>query len=251
MIVVFDIGNVLLRWNPRNLYRKTFDDEARMERFLATALAMDFVAHTDTAPDFAAAVEARAKAFPEFAAELRLFHERWIETLGGPIDENVALLRRLKSAGRPVHALSNFATDKFALAREQYDFLDAFDVAVISGHVGAVKPEARIYEILFERVARRPRTSCSSTICPPTSTPPRRSAWPRSTIAPASIWNASSRPAGPALSLRSRRLAERPLPPGRAAGAFKAARRSAEWIPRLDFPEFERKLDALTDASAP
>lgn len=156
MIVVFDIGNVLLRWNPRNLYRKTFDDEARMERFLATALAMDFVAHTDTAPDFAAAVEARAKAFPEFAAELRLFHERWIETLGGPIDENVALLRRLKSAGRPVHALSNFAIDKFALARAQHDFLNAFDVAVISGHVGAVKPEARIYEILFERVGLGP-----------------------------------------------------------------------------------------------
>lgn len=157
MIVVFDIGNVLLRWNPRNLYRKTFDDEARMERFLATALAMDFVAHTDTAPDFAAAVEARAKAFPEFAAELRLFHERWIETLGGPIDENVALLRRLKLAGRPVHALSNFATDKFALARERHDFLNAFDVAVISGHVGAVKPEARIYEILFERVGAEPK----------------------------------------------------------------------------------------------
>ena len=156
MIVVFDIGNVLLRWNPRNLYRKTFDDEARMERFLATALAMDFVAHTDTAPDFAAAVEARAKAFPEFAAELRLFHERWVETLGGPIDENVALLRRLKLAGRPVHALSNFATDKFALARERHDFLNAFDVAVISGHVGAVKPEARIYEILFERVGLGP-----------------------------------------------------------------------------------------------
>jgi HAD superfamily hydrolase (TIGR01509 family) len=157
LIVVFDIGNVLLRWNPRNLYRKTFDDEARMERFLATALAMDFVAHTDTAPDFAAAVEARAKAFPEFAAELRLFHERWIETLGGPIDENVALLRRLKLAGRPVHALSNFATDKFALARERHDFLNAFDVAVISGHVGAVKPEARIYEILLERVGAAPK----------------------------------------------------------------------------------------------
>jgi 2-haloacid dehalogenase len=156
LIVVFDIGNVLLRWNPRNLYRKTFDDEARMERFLSTALAMDFVVHTDTAPDFAAAVEARAKAFPEFAGELRLFHERWIETLGGPIDENVALLRRLKAAGRPVHALSNFATDKFALASEQYDFLSAFDVAVISGHVGAVKPDARIYEILFERARARP-----------------------------------------------------------------------------------------------
>jgi HAD superfamily hydrolase (TIGR01509 family) len=156
LIVVFDIGNVLLRWNPRNLYRKVFDDEARMERFLATALAMDFVAHTDTAPDFAAAVETRAEAFPEFAGELRLFHERWIETLDGPIDENVALLRRLRAAGRPVHALSNFATDKFALARAEHEFLDAFEVAVISGHVGAVKPDRRIYEILFERVGLGP-----------------------------------------------------------------------------------------------
>ena len=84
MIVVFDIGNVLLRWNPRNLYRKTFDDEARMERFLATALAMDFVAHTDIVADFSEAVAARAEAFPEFADELRLFDERWIETLRRP-----------------------------------------------------------------------------------------------------------------------------------------------------------------------
>ncbi len=156
LIVVFDIGNVLLRWNPRNLYRKTFDDEARMERFLATALAMDFVAHTDIVADFSEAVAARAKTFPEFADELRLFDERWIETLGGPIEENVALLRRLKAAGRPVHALSNFATGKFALAQQQYDFLSEFDTAVISGHVGVVKPDPRIFEILFERVGRRP-----------------------------------------------------------------------------------------------
>jgi 2-haloacid dehalogenase len=156
LIVVFDIGNVLLRWNPRNLYRKTFDDEARMERFLATALAMDWVAHTDTAPDFAAAVEARAKAFPEFADELRLFDTRWIETLGGPIDENVALMRRLKRAGRPVHALSNFASQKFALAQAQFDFLSEFDAAVISGHVGVMKPDPRIYEILFARAGRAP-----------------------------------------------------------------------------------------------
>ena len=61
MIVVFDIGNVLLRWNPHYLYRKVFDDEQRMERFLATALAMEFVSHTDVAEDFAAVVAARAK----------------------------------------------------------------------------------------------------------------------------------------------------------------------------------------------
>ncbi len=156
MIVVFDIGNVLLRWDRRNLFRKRFEDEARMERFLSTALSMDFVSHTDIAPDFAGAVAARATAFPEFADELRLFHERWIETIGGPIEENVALLRRLKAAGRPVHALSNFAAETFALVEEQYDFLGAFDTRVISGHVGVVKPDLRIYEILFERAGRRP-----------------------------------------------------------------------------------------------
>jgi FMN phosphatase YigB (HAD superfamily) len=65
-------------------------------------------------------------------------------------------MRRLKSAGRPVHALSNFATEKFALAQQQFDFLSEFDTAVISGHVGVVKPDPRIFEILFERVRRCP-----------------------------------------------------------------------------------------------
>jgi FMN phosphatase YigB (HAD superfamily) len=154
LIVVFDIGNVLLRWDRRNLFRKTFDDETRMERFLETACGMDFVAHTDVAADFARAVAERAEAFPEFADELRLFHTRWIETIGGPIEENVALVRRLKGAGRPVHALSNFAWETFALAQEQYDFLRKFDVCVVSGHVGVVKPDPQIFKILFERVGR-------------------------------------------------------------------------------------------------
>jgi HAD superfamily hydrolase (TIGR01509 family) len=156
MIVVFDIGNVLLRWSPRNLFRKVFDDEARMERFLATALGMDWIVHTDVVADFSRAVEERAKAFPEFAEPLRLFDARWIETLDGPIDENVALLRRLRAAGRPVHALSNFATEKFALARERFDFLHDFDACVISGQVGVAKPNPRIYEILFERAGVAP-----------------------------------------------------------------------------------------------
>ncbi len=154
MIVVFDIGNVLLRWDRRNLFSKAFDDEARLERFLATACGMDFVAHTDVAADFSQAVAERAKAFPEFAEELRLFDSRWIETLGDPIEENVALMRRLRAHGRPVHALSNFAAEKFALARGRHPFLDEFDACIVSGHVGVVKPDPRIYEILFSRVGR-------------------------------------------------------------------------------------------------
>ena len=156
LFVVFDIGNVLVRWNPRNLFRKTIRDEARIERLLATALAMDFVSFTDIAADFSKAVAERAEAFPEFAHELHLFDERWVETLGGPIEENVALMRRLKAAGRPVYALSNFAAVKFATARNMFDFLGEFDHAVISGHVGVVKPDPRIFEALFEQIGRRP-----------------------------------------------------------------------------------------------
>ena len=154
MIVVFDIGNVLVRWDRRNLFRKVFSDETRMERFLANACGMDFVSHTDVVADFSQAVAERAEAFPEFAKELRLFDLRWIETLGGPIDENVALLRRLRAASRPVYALSNFAAEKFALARAQHPFLDEFDTCVVSGHVGVAKPDPRIYETLFTRVGR-------------------------------------------------------------------------------------------------
>jgi HAD superfamily hydrolase (TIGR01509 family) len=127
-----------------------------MDRFLATALGMDFVSHTDATEDFAGAVAARAKSFPEFAKEIQMFQERWIETLGEPIEESVALLRRLRASGKPVYALSNFARETFALAERQHDFLSEFDDRVISGHVGVVKPEPRIYEILFERVGRRP-----------------------------------------------------------------------------------------------
>src|ERR1700683_152733 len=156
MIVVFDIGNVLVRWDRRYLYRKVFDDEERMDRFLATALGMDFVSHTDVAKDFAAAVAARAKSFPEFANEIRMFHERWVETLGEPIEENVALRRRLRASGKPVYALSNFAHETFALAERKHDFLSEFDDRVISGHVGFVKPDPGIYEILFKRAGRRP-----------------------------------------------------------------------------------------------
>jgi 2-haloacid dehalogenase len=156
MIVVFDIGNVLVRWDRRYLYRKVFDDEEHMERFLATALGMDFVSHTDAVDDFGAAVAAQAERFPEVTREIQMFHERWIETLGEPIEENVALLRRLRAAGKPVYALSNFAHETFALAEREHDFLSEFADRVISGHVGFVKPDVGIYEILFKRAGRRP-----------------------------------------------------------------------------------------------
>src|SRR5271155_3554709 len=105
MVVAFDIGNVLLRWDPRNLFRKVFADEDAMEVFLSTACAMDWVVETDRARSFQPALDARIAAYPQYARELRLFDERWVETLDGPIPENVALLERLREQGDKLYAI--------------------------------------------------------------------------------------------------------------------------------------------------
>lgn len=156
MDVVFDIGNVLLRWDPRFLFRKIFEDECRMEHFLSTACANDWILETDTCADFAAAVAARANRHPEYAAELRMFDERWLETLGGVIEQNVAVFGRLRAAGRPVYGLTNYSAQKFDMSRIIYPFLDEFDTVVVSGREGVAKPDARLFRILFERIGRDP-----------------------------------------------------------------------------------------------
>jgi HAD superfamily hydrolase (TIGR01509 family) len=156
MEVVFDIGNVLLSWDPRNLFAAEFAHEAERELFLSSALDMAFILQTDIARSFGELIEARAAAFPAYARELRMFDARWIETLGGAIEENVALLRRLQAGGARVHALSNFAHEKFALACAEFPFLNTFDIAVISGRERVAKPDRRIFEILIERVGRPP-----------------------------------------------------------------------------------------------
>lgn len=155
MFVVFDIGNVLLRWEPRLLTRQLIADPVRLEDFMAGACGPDHLAAFDRTRDCDAVTAARAAEFPEFRDELHAFNARWLETIAGPIAENVALLGRLKAAGAPVYALSNFAADKFAQSLSLWPFLAAFDVAVISGREGVIKPESAIFELLLARTGRR------------------------------------------------------------------------------------------------
>ena len=154
--VVFDLGNVLLRWDLRHLYRKVFADEARMERFLSEACSLAWIQSIDGVHDFAEPIAARVKEYPEFAEELALFDTRWLETLDGAIEDNVAVMRALKAQGRPVYGLTNYPAQKFDRSREIHPFLDEFDAIVVSGREGVTKPEPRIYEILFERSGRAP-----------------------------------------------------------------------------------------------
>jgi len=150
-IPVFDIGNVLLDWNPRYLYRKVFADAERMEWFLREVLSPAWILETDRGKPFQHAVAERTSLFPDLAAEIEAFDSRWLETIRGPIAPSVAMLEGLRESGVPVYAITNFSAEKFAVAREAFPFLTRFDGIVVSGDENLVKPDAAIYRLLLDR----------------------------------------------------------------------------------------------------
>jgi 2-haloacid dehalogenase len=149
--VVFDIGNVLLRWDPRNLYRKLIKDEAQIEWFLATVCTPQWNLEQDRGRDWDEAVSLLVNDYPDHEASIRAFHERWEETVSGAIEENVALLDRLRKAGVPTYAITNFSGPKFVLAQKLYPFLAEFDGAIVSGDERLLKPQPEIYNLLLSR----------------------------------------------------------------------------------------------------
>ena len=153
--VVFDFGGVLVDWNPRHLYRKLFrgDDQA-MELFLAEIGFAEWNLQQDMGRDFAAAVAELAGRFPHHAELIRAYDERWEESILGPIQTAVDLLRPLKRAGHEIHGLSNWSSEKFALARAKYRFFERFDSILISGDVRLAKPDPQIFAVLLQRIGR-------------------------------------------------------------------------------------------------
>jgi 2-haloacid dehalogenase len=150
--VVFDLGGVLIDWDPRYLYRSLFgDDEAAMETFLATVCTPEWNRKQDAGRLWSDAVAELVAKHPGQRELIVAYHERWSETLGDAIEPTVAVLAELHEAGVPVYALSNWSAETFPTARPRYPFLEWFDGIVISGEVGSAKPDRRIYEALLER----------------------------------------------------------------------------------------------------
>jgi 2-haloacid dehalogenase len=148
---VFDVGNVLLRWDPRNLYRRIFEDEAEMEWFLSNVCTHDWNVEQDRGRDWNEAVSLLVKDHPRHEAPIRAFHERWEETVSGVFEENVALLLRLREAGVPNYCITNFSGPKFILARQRFSFLAGFDGIIVSGDEKLLKPDPLIYRLLLDR----------------------------------------------------------------------------------------------------
>jgi len=150
--VVFDIGNVLVRWDPRNLYRGMGYSDPETAAIL-TEIGLLEINHRvlDAGKPFPATLQLLVERFPRHAEFIRAFDIRWVESLGGAIPGSVAIFQRLKQAGVPVYALSNYNRQKFDIACELFPFLMTFDELVLSGDVGLVKPDAEIFELLIGR----------------------------------------------------------------------------------------------------
>jgi 2-haloacid dehalogenase len=150
--VVFDLGGVLIDWDPRHLYRSLFHgDEAAMDTFLATVCTPEWNRQQDTGRPWSEAVATLIAEHPDQRDLITAYWERWPETLGDALAPTVEVLAELHAAGVPLYALSNWSAETFPAARPRYPFLEWFDGIVISGEARAAKPDPRIYEALLER----------------------------------------------------------------------------------------------------
>ena len=155
--VIFDLGGVLIRWDPRNLYRKLFPgDDAAMEEFLATVCTVEWNECQDAGRTFAAAEEEAIARHPAKAELIRAFGARFDEMIPGANDEVVAILDELKRRGTKLYALTNWSAETFPSARRRFAFLSWFEGIVVSGHEGLIKPDPALFRRLFARYAIEP-----------------------------------------------------------------------------------------------
>ena len=157
--VVFDLGGVLIDWNPRYLYRQLFDDDAAMEAFLADVVTADWNGQQDAGRTWADAVDTLSAEHPEHAELIAAYWHRWLETLGDAIAPTVTILAELRTTGVRLLALSNWSAETFPLARPRYPFLEWFEGIVVSGELGIAKPDPRIFRYLLEHHDLAPATT--------------------------------------------------------------------------------------------
>jgi 2-haloacid dehalogenase len=155
--LVFDLGGVLIDWNPEYLYNKIFPNEEERRWFLSTICTPVWNEEQDGGRSLAEGTEQLVLQYPEHEASIRAYYDRWQEMLGGPIHETVEIFRELKFKTRlKLYALTNWSAETFPVALELYDFLHWFDGRLVSGEEKVRKPFPVIYRLLIERFGIQP-----------------------------------------------------------------------------------------------
>lgn len=151
MNIVFDLGMVLIEWDPRHLYRKVFDDAQKMEWFLTHVCHGDWNLEQDRGRSWDEAIAEATARHPAMAREIRLYRERWMEMVPGAIAGSVAVLEDLHSRGAALYAITNWNGETFRETRARFSFLSLFRDIVVSGDEGIIKPDPAIFALLCER----------------------------------------------------------------------------------------------------
>ena len=149
--VVFDLGGVLIDWNPRHLYRRLFADPSEMDDFLARICTDEWHREHDLGVDIRESCESLARLHPVYQDMIMAWAERGEEMVAGQFDQAVDVLLELKAAGMQCYALSNMEREVFPVRYERFHFMKLFDGLVISGLEGVAKPDPRIFGILLDR----------------------------------------------------------------------------------------------------
>jgi 2-haloacid dehalogenase len=164
--VVFDVGGVLLDWDPRHLYRKLISDPAEMEWFLANVCTPRWHAQHDRGLSTAESCAALAEAWPQYAGLILAWSERGEEMVARPLTDGVKLLRQVIGSGLPCYALTNMEAETYPKRAARYDFLRCLNGAVVSGSEGIAKPDREIYELLLRRFGLDAATTLFIDDCP-------------------------------------------------------------------------------------
>jgi len=151
--IVFDLGGVLIDWNPEYVYKEVFNgDQEKVDWFLNTICTSDWNIEQDAGRSFHEATEFLVKQYPEYEDWIRIYYDRWEDMLGGTIKETVSLLNNIKTSNtHRLYALTNWSAEAFPVALQRYEFLQHFEGIVVSGEEKTRKPFPLIYEILLDR----------------------------------------------------------------------------------------------------
>jgi 2-haloacid dehalogenase len=157
--IIFDLGNVLVSWDPANLYRKIFTDSQEMNFFLANIGTMEWHTLQDGGRSPQEGTADLVQQYPQHEEAIRAFYTRWKEMFNGPIEGSVQVLKELKEKGYPVYALSNWNRELYEQTVDDFPFLDWFDGKIISSDEEMKKPDEAIFQLLFERFSINPKTA--------------------------------------------------------------------------------------------
>ncbi|MCV2881674.1 HAD family hydrolase [Actibacterium sp. XHP0104] len=145
--VIFDLGNVLIEWQPERYYDRVIGPDRRRAMFAEVDLhAMND--RVDRGGDFTQVIYDTAETYPQWHDEIRMWRDNWLDLASPVIDHSVHLLRALRAQGVPVFSLTNLGSGTHDFARPHFPFLDEFDRDYVSGRMGVIKPEPRIYEMV-------------------------------------------------------------------------------------------------------